>query len=72
MQGQIAKAEEEIAVLEARVADMDRRMADPAAHGIDLSDGAVYKEYEALKKQVNDRVSDWERLHNELEQFNHQ
>ena len=72
VQGQIAKAEEEIAVLEARVADMDRRMADPAAHGIDLSDGAVYKEYEALKKQVNDRVSDWERLHNELEQFNHQ
>ncbi len=70
IQGKISKVEDEIAALEARVDEMDRQMADPAAYGIDLSDGSVYKQYEALKKEMNELIADWECLHEELDKFN--
>ena len=43
------------------------RLADPAAHGIDLSDGSVFGEYNALKERLAYEVHEWEKLGYELE-----
>ncbi len=64
---QIARCEAEIARLEAEIAATDVRMADPAAHGIDLSDPAVFAAYEALKTELDRQMHLWEQLHYEQE-----
>ena len=40
----VERAEEEIMGLEKEIAEMDHKMADPAASGIDLTDGTYYAE----------------------------
>ncbi|MDR2936721.1 MAG: ABC-F family ATP-binding cassette domain-containing protein [Rikenellaceae bacterium] len=64
---QITRCEEEIARLEAKIAATDARLADPAAHGIDLSDPAVFAAYEALKTELDRQMHLWEQLHYEQE-----
>lgn len=59
--------EQRITGLEAEVAEWDKRLADPAAHGIDLSDGSVFGEYNALKERLAYEVYEWEKLGYELE-----
>ena len=39
---------------------MDKQMADPAAHGIDLSDGTLYAQYNELKDQLSKLTYRWE------------
>ena len=53
-QGAVAAVEQRITGLEAEVAEWDKRLADPAAHGIDLSDGSVFGEYNALKERLGE------------------
>ncbi len=67
VQAAIEKAEKEIAALEAEVAAADTRMADPAAHGIDVSDPAVFEAYNALKARLDKAMHEWEKLNYELE-----
>ena len=59
--------EEKIAGVESEIAEWDKRLADPAAHGIDLSDAAVFGEYNALKERLAYQVHEWEKLGYELE-----
>ena len=66
-QGAVAAVEQRITGLEAEVAEWDKRLADPAAHGIDLSDGSVFGEYNALKELLAYEVHEWEKLGYELE-----
>ena len=66
-QGAVAAVEQRITGLEAEVAEWDKRLADPAAHGIDLSDGSVFGEYNALKERLAYEVHEWEKLGYELE-----
>jgi ATP-binding cassette subfamily F protein 3 len=63
----IAETENRVAAIEAEVADWDLRLADPAAHGIDVSDGQVFAQYEALKKSLVHEMHEWEKLNYELE-----
>ncbi len=66
-QNALETVERRIADLEAEVAAWDGRLADPAAHGIDLSDGNVFGEYDALKKKLAYEVHEWEKLGYEVE-----
>ena len=63
----VEQAEEQILALEKQIAGMDKQMADPAAHGIDLSDGTLYAQYNELKDQLSKLTYRWEELNIELE-----
>ncbi|MBS1438929.1 MAG: ABC-F family ATP-binding cassette domain-containing protein [Alistipes sp.] len=63
----VEQAEEQIMALEKQIAGMDKQMADPAAHGIDLSDGTLYAQYNELKDQLSKLTYRWEELNIELE-----
>ncbi len=63
----IEKCEAGIARLEQEIAGMDSRMANSAAHGIDLGDAAVFEEYNTLKRQLEVQMHEWEKLNYELD-----
>ena len=63
----IEAAEKRIEELEGELADWEKRMADPAAHGIDLSDPTHFKAYNDCKQQLADAEHEWEKLNYELE-----
>ncbi len=63
----IEKTEREITDLEERIAKMDARLADPAAHGIDLSDPSHFEKYNALKLELGKKMHLWEQQNYELE-----
>ena len=63
----VEQAEEQIMALEKQIAGMDKQMADPAAHGIDLSDGTLYAQYNELKDQLSKLTYRWEELNIEGE-----
>lgn len=58
----VEQAEEEIMALEKQIGEMDKQMADPAAYGIDLSDGVLYKQYNEMKDKLNKLTYRWEEL----------
>ena len=64
----VENAEAEIVALEKDIAAMDKKMADPTAHGIDLADGTLYAEYNAMKDKVGKLTYRWEELSIILEQ----
>lgn len=66
-QNAIKSVEETIARLESEIADWDVRMADPEKYGLDLSDAAVFGEYNALKSRLLTEEHEWEKLSYELE-----
>ena len=53
--------------LEKEIAEKDRQLADPAAHGIDLADGSFYAHYNKLKDKLNKLTYRWEELSITLE-----
>ena len=64
---EIDRVEARISELEAEIAEWDRRMADPAANGIDLGDPSVFETYNGLKQTLAARMHDWEKLNYELD-----
>lgn len=58
----VVRAEEEIMALEKEIAEMDHKMADPAASGIDLTDGTYYAEYNKKKEELTRLTYRWEEL----------
>ena len=58
----VERAEEEIMGLEKEIAEMDHKMADPAASGIDLTDGTYYAEYNKKKEELTRLTYRWEEL----------
>ena len=64
---EIDRVEARISELEAEIAEWDRRMADPAANGIDLGDPSVFETYNGLKQMLAARMHDWEKLNYELD-----
>ena len=63
----IRKIEEDVERLESGIAEWDVKLADPSAHGIDLSDSSVFEGYNDLKAQLAKAMKRWEELHFELE-----
>ena len=63
----ISATEKRITALEADIAEWDVRLADPAAHGIDMADGAVFAAYNELKNKLSHEMHEWEKLNYELD-----
>ena len=63
----IEERENRVAELESQVAEWDKRLANPEAHGIDLSDSKVFEQYNALKQALAFEEHEWEKLCYELE-----
>ena len=63
----VESAEQQITALEQQLAEMDRAMADPVAHGIDLTDGSYYAHYNELKNELTQLTYRWEELSITLE-----
>ncbi len=67
IQNQIDRSEERIMTLEDEVKEWDIKLSSPEEHGINLSDGSAFAQYEAIKKSLADEMHNWEQLNHELE-----
>lgn len=63
----ITDTEKAIELSEKEIAEWDSRLAEPEKHGIDLSDGKVFADYNSLKASLAEKVHEWEKLSYELE-----
>lgn len=66
----IAKNEDEITALETEIADWDKRLANPAESGIDITDSKVFEQYNTLKERLAHQMHEWEKLNYELDIVN--
>ena len=67
IQNQIDRSEERIMTLEDEVKEWDIKLSSPEEHGINLSDGSAFAQYESIKKSLADEMHNWEQLNHELE-----
>ncbi len=69
IQSRIGKCEEEMMALEEQIAEYDQMMAEPEKHQTRINDGSLYKEYDALKKKLEEITENWEEWHEKLEEI---
>ncbi|GAP69360.1 ATPase component of ABC transporters with duplicated ATPase domains [Bacteroidales bacterium 6E] len=62
----VAAAEEDITRLEKKISEMDALLANPDK----INHDDFFGDYENVKKELADTMESWERLHNELEEWN--
>lgn len=60
----IEKTEQEIASLEQKIVDMDQVLAETNG-----SDPEIFKKYDRLKKDLENKMYEWEILHEQLEEL---
>jgi ATP-binding cassette, subfamily F, member 3 len=65
----IEKSETEIHRIETEMSVIDRYLAEPEQHMAEISDGSIYRKYEALKELLKTEMDNWEQLHSELEEM---
>jgi ATP-binding cassette, subfamily F, member 3 len=65
----IEKSEAAISDLENKIATMDELLSNPDPKNEKIVSGEIYKEYDQLKKSLEDEMATWERLHDELEKL---
>jgi ATP-binding cassette, subfamily F, member 3 len=63
----VTKSEKEIERLEKEIKTFDDRLADPAQYQQVMNDKAAFAKYEALKKQLEQEMKNWEELQGKLE-----
>jgi ATP-binding cassette subfamily F protein 3 len=63
----ITKVESEIERLEGEIAEWDAKLAAPEAHGLDISNPALFDSYNQLKQQLDHQMHEWEKLNYELD-----
>ena len=64
---QIAKSEKEIERLEAEIKLFDDKLSDPSQYQAVVNDKEAFAKYEALKKQLETEMQNWEALQAKLE-----
>lgn len=64
---QIAKSEKEITRLEAEIKLFDDKLSDPSQYQTVVNDKEAFAKYEALKKQLEVEMQNWEALQAKLE-----
>ncbi|MBL0330361.1 MAG: ATP-binding cassette domain-containing protein [Bacteroidetes bacterium] len=64
---QIAKSEKEIARLEAEIKLFDDKLSDPSQYQAVVNDKEAFAKYEALKKQLEVEMQNWEALQAKLD-----
>jgi ATP-binding cassette subfamily F protein 3 len=69
VKNQIVALENEIGKTENRIAELDGWMAIPEHHQDKITNGDVFREYEQLRKSLDQMVHDWEQLHLALEEI---
>ncbi len=69
IQSRIEKCEEEMMALEEQIEEYDQMMAEPEKHQKRINDGSLYKEYDALKKKLEEVTENWEEWHSKLEEI---
>ena len=62
----VAAAEEDITRLEEKISEMDTMLANPTR----INHDDFFEAYENVKKELADTMEAWEKLHNELEEWN--
>ena len=62
---QISEAEWQISKLEEEIAQMDKMLADPST----MDDSSLFNRYGASKKQVEKAMKEWEKLNDELKEW---
>lgn len=65
----IEKIEQDINKVETEIADIDKMLADPTQYKNVLNDTTLYSRYNALKKNLELLMTDWEQLHEEAEKM---
>lgn len=65
----ITKVEEGINEIETELARIDEMLANPDKHSQVISDGSIYDKYNKLKSTLEDRMLEWEKLHEEVEKL---
>jgi ATP-binding cassette, subfamily F, member 3 len=66
-ENQIGKCEKDIARLEKEKKELEEALSNPEKNLKKVSDGDLFKQYEAIKIQISDLESLWEELHLKLE-----
>ena len=69
IRSRIEKAEQEIQRLEDELSKQDHMLSHPDKFTAELADPDFFGKYEALKKQIEKEMQQWEMLHEELESF---
>ncbi len=67
LNSQIAKSEKEIERLEAEIKLFDDKLSDPSQYQAVVNDKEAFAKYEALKKQLETEMQNWEALQAKLE-----
>lgn len=67
LKNRITKSEEEIAKLEASIKKIDDQLLDPAQYDKVISDKETFGRYEEMKKKLEAKMEEWEKLTAELE-----
>lgn len=65
----ISKVEEGINEIEIELASIDEMLANPDRHSQVISDGSIYDTYNKLKSTLEERMLEWEKLHEEVEKL---
>ncbi len=64
---QIDRCENRIETIEKDLETMDQKLASPDQYQEEINSGELYKNYDALKKNLNDEMHSWEELQNQYE-----
>lgn len=66
LKNKIYKLEEEISKLELEIKNIDEQLVDPVKYQVMMNDSQIFKNYEAKKNMLNDKMKDWENLSSSL------
>jgi ATP-binding cassette subfamily F protein 3 len=66
LRSQVTKSEKEIERLESEIKIFDDKLADPSQYQAIVNDKEAFAKYEALKKQLEAEMSNWEALQEKL------
>lgn len=67
VKSRIEKSEMRISELEAKIAGIDKLLSNPDPNDDKITSGEIYKEYDALKKYLEEEMETWELLHEKLD-----
>ncbi|HEU4718937.1 MAG TPA: ABC-F family ATP-binding cassette domain-containing protein [Bacteroidia bacterium] len=66
LKNRISKTEAEIGELEKQIAEVDHQLMDPEKYQSVVSDKEIFPRYEAMKKKLEEKMAEWEKLNGEL------
>lgn len=66
---QIERIEQSVEAKEAELEELGVRLAEPDKYNLDLRDGKLFAEYDALKKTIEELMNQWEELNHQIEEL---